>query len=72
MMNIHKVDFAYTHNTHTWQPHTMDRYELRKGLAAGRIVWRWLRDMTGHIKRLDGNHLVGTGEEGYRTSGRVR
>lgn len=52
-----------------FQPHTTDNYELNQGKPAGKIVGDWISEMAAYVKSLDGNHLLTTGEEGYRTSG---
>ncbi len=35
---------------------------------AGELVHTWLREMSGFLKSVDSNHLITTGEEGYRSS----
>jgi mannan endo-1,4-beta-mannosidase len=52
------------------EPHTDDLYERRRGLDPGDLVHDWLADITAHIRAVDPNHLISTGEEGYKTGGR--
>jgi mannan endo-1,4-beta-mannosidase len=52
------------------EPHTSDLYEQRRGLKPGDLVHAWLADITAHIRAVDRNHLISTGEEGYKTGGR--
>lgn len=51
------------------EPHTSDEYEATLGVAPGTIVFNWLNEMSTFVKSLDKNHMVTTGEEGYRTNG---
>jgi mannan endo-1,4-beta-mannosidase len=51
------------------EPHTADLYERRRGLPPGELVHSWLADITAHIRSVDPNHLISTGEEGYKTGG---
>lgn len=51
------------------EPHTSDLYEKRRGLNPGDLVHNWLADITAHIRSVDPNHLIATGEEGYGTGG---
>ena len=51
------------------EPHTSDLYERRRDLTPGDLVLEWLADITAHIRALDPDHLISTGEEGYKTGG---
>lgn len=51
------------------EPHTRDNYERDHGVVPGTMVRAWIKDMAAYIKSLDTNHLLFTGEEGYRTNG---
>lgn len=48
------------------EPHTTDNLEKDVlHIPPGTIMCTWVADMAAHIKDLDANHLVATGEEGY-------
>jgi len=49
------------------EPHTTDRYEANLGIRPGSILCAWVRDFARVVKGLDPNHMVASGEEGYRT-----
>lgn len=52
------------------EPHTRDDWERSRGLSPqGAIVHSWLSDMAKIVKSLDSNHILLTGEEGYRVDG---
>lgn len=51
------------------EPHTQDKYEQDRGMPAGQLVKNWLSEMSDWLKGLDSNHLISTGEEGYRAGG---
>ena len=52
------------------EPHTRDEYEKNRGLyPPGKIVGDWIRDMAAMVKGIDSQHILLTGEEGYRTEG---
>jgi mannan endo-1,4-beta-mannosidase len=61
------------------EPHTVDNYEIAgtidgacKNIADGKpgtIVHHWLGDTTTFVRSIDSNHLISTGEEGYRSDG---
>lgn len=51
------------------EPHTRDKYEQDRGMPAGQLVRNWLGEMSAWLKGLDPNHLISTGEEGYRADG---
>lgn len=66
------------------EPHTADSFESKpswpyqfgdngvmigRGQLAGRLVTQWLCRAATLVKSLDKNHMVTTGEEGYRTNG---
>ena len=61
------------------EPHTTDNYETSgnidascKSLVSGRpgdLVYKWLAATTSYVRSIDTNHLIATGEEGYRVSG---
>ncbi|PNW80974.1 hypothetical protein CHLRE_07g337750v5 [Chlamydomonas reinhardtii] len=66
------------------EPHTTDLFELSpkaptqfgdqgvtigRGQLVGRLVNQWLCRAATLLKSLDPNHMVTTGEEGYRTNG---
>jgi mannan endo-1,4-beta-mannosidase len=50
------------------EPHTRDNYEIERGLRPGQLVYDWLAEITAHVRAIDGNHLISTGEEGYKTT----
>ena len=49
------------------EPHTDDGFETKLRLPPGSILCAWVSEMTSFIKSLDENHLIATGEEGYRS-----
>ena len=49
------------------EPHTTDGYETAAGLKPGSLLCTWARETAAYIKGLDPNHMVSTGEEGYRS-----
>ena len=61
------------------EPHTTDNYETSDNIDAsckalvtgkpGDLVYKWLSDITAYVRSIDTNHLIATGEEGYRVSG---
>jgi mannan endo-1,4-beta-mannosidase len=51
------------------EPHTSNRYEQDQGKPPGKIVKDWVWEMAAYVKSIDRNHLVSTGEEGYRSDG---
>ncbi|KAK9817067.1 hypothetical protein WJX72_009014 [[Myrmecia] bisecta] len=51
------------------EPHTSDNYEKSRGWTPGHLVYNWLSEMSAFIRSQDPNHLIATGEEGYRTEG---
>ena len=50
------------------EPHTQDYYELNRGLPPGEIVFQFLSSIAAYIRSLDPNHLICSGEEGYKTT----
>ena len=42
--------------------------EPRSSERTGSLVHSWVEEMSGFIKQIDPNHLVGTGEEGFEVS----
>ena len=51
------------------EPHTTDAYEKNRGMPPGKLVRDWLNEMSGWLKGIDSNHLISSGEEGYRADG---
>lgn len=61
------------------EPHTKDHYETKgpldescKKIADGKpgtIVHHWLKEMSEHVRSIDSQHLISSGEEGYRVNG---
>jgi mannan endo-1,4-beta-mannosidase len=49
------------------EPHTEDYYEYSRGLPMGELVYNFLNELSWHIRKNDPNHLISTGEEGYKT-----
>ena len=50
------------------EPHTIDRYEISHGMKPGSLVHDWLTVMSNYVRSLDPNHLISSGEEGYKAS----
>ena len=48
--------------------HTEDDYELNHGGTPGDLVYHWLAEMSQHVRSLDRNHLISSGEEGYKAN----
>jgi len=48
------------------EPHTEDWYETERGIRSGEILYNWLKFMSDFIRSVDKNHLIASGEEGYR------
>ena len=66
------VDFFFSRqvcNALQNEPHTRDLYEKNRGMPAGQLVKNWLGEMSAWLKGLDSNHLISSGEEGYRAGG---
>lgn len=51
------------------EPHTTDLFEKKKKTPPGKLVRDWLSEMSGWLKGIDPNHLISSGEEGYRADG---
>ena len=51
------------------EPHTTDLYERNRQMPPGKLVRDWLDEMSGWLKGIDSNHLISSGEEGYRADG---
>lgn len=51
------------------EPHTTDLYERNRKLPPGKLVRDWLDEMSAWLKGIDSNHLISSGEEGYRADG---
>ncbi|KAI9139557.1 glycoside hydrolase superfamily [Paraphysoderma sedebokerense] len=52
------------------EPHTRDGWERKNGTEPGSTVNKWICDFSSWLKPLVRNHLVSSGEEGYRTGGK--
>ncbi|KAI9139556.1 glycoside hydrolase superfamily [Paraphysoderma sedebokerense] len=51
------------------EPHTSNGWERSKGIEPGSTVNKWICEFSSWLKPLVPNHLVSSGEEGYRTRG---
>lgn len=51
------------------QARTNNGYEGSKGIPTGSLINAWVAEIAGHIKSLDQNHLVTTGQEGFQING---
>ncbi len=40
---------------------------MHAGLPPGQIIKDWVSGMSSWLRSIDGNHMITTGEEGYRT-----
>jgi mannan endo-1,4-beta-mannosidase len=50
------------------EPHTADHYEADHQLVPGSLVHRWIDETSRYIRSLDPNHLIASGEEGYKVA----
>jgi len=50
------------------EPHTSDWYEYQKNINPGQIVYEWLKEISSFVRSIDSNHLISSGEEGYKVS----
>jgi mannan endo-1,4-beta-mannosidase len=50
------------------EPHTEDYYEYNRGLPPGELVYNFLNELSWHVRKNDPNHLISSGEEGYKTT----
>lgn len=48
------------------EPHTDDWYETDRGIVPGDLLYNWLSFMSDFIRSVDPNHLIASGEEGYK------
>ncbi|RZA26887.1 MAG: hypothetical protein EOP10_02065 [Proteobacteria bacterium] len=50
------------------EPHTLDSFEQNQGQQPGTMVYNWLNEMSTFVRGIDGNHMISSGEEGYKVS----
>jgi mannan endo-1,4-beta-mannosidase len=48
------------------EPHTEDWYETERDIQPGDLLYNWLSFMSDFIRSVDPNHLIASGEEGYK------
>eukprot|EP00884_Botryococcus_braunii_P017443 jgi/Botrbrau1/4382/Bobra.105_2s0028.1 len=53
------------------EPHTTYKYEMDRGMIPGRLIRDWVWEMAAFIRGIDPNHMISSGEEGYRADGPV-
>ncbi|RZA22353.1 MAG: hypothetical protein EOP10_15615 [Proteobacteria bacterium] len=50
------------------EPHTLDSVEHNLGQQPGSMVFNWLYEMSDFVRGIDSNHMISSGEEGYKVS----
>jgi mannan endo-1,4-beta-mannosidase len=50
------------------EPHTDAYFEASNHLQPGEIIYNWLKYMSDFIRSVDPNHLIASGEEGYKVN----